>query len=420
MQRIRNNAAQVAKITLLAAVGTFLAWRIVVLNMGDQFAQGFDEPDIIATLKWDSSQPSALYLDAIRQVAKRPEEARREFEAAIRANPSDGVAYAALGDLLETQGEIEAASRAMKVAATMAPQRTEVQSEVAAFWTRRGDMTQALEHWNVVLTFDSEMQRKLFPALLQLAEDPAGRAAFEPLLQKPVKWWPDFFRYAAANSIRLQTARDLYAMQAKGPNDPTPESLKAYLDRLQREGYWTESYFVWLNGLSSDQLQYVGNLNNGSFELPISSVGFDWISWPAGYVLVEAAPTFGTVGSKALHVVFRGPRVKYEHLGQYMLLPPGDYTLRGRVRPDDLKTQPEGGPQWAVYCIAPEWQPLGHSETFTGTDQWQRFSFQFTIPEKDCPVQVARLELAGRVPLDFEVKGGIWFDDLAVDRQSLD
>jgi hypothetical protein len=73
-----------------------------------------------------------------------------------------------------------------------------------------------------------------------------------------------------------------------------------------------------------------------------------------------------------------------------------------------------------VYCIAPEWQPLGHSETFTGTDQWQRFSFQFTIPDTDCPVQVARLELAGRVPLDFEVKGGIWFDDLAIDRQSLD
>lgn len=420
MEHMRERLPHIARIAALSAIAMFLAWRIVVLNMADQFADGLDESNPVAALKWDATQSTALYVDAIRQVAKQPVDARREFEAAIRENPSDGLAYAALGDLLETQGDIDGASRAMKVAATMAPQRTDVQSEVAAFWARRGDIAQALQHWNVVLTFDSDMQKKLYPALLALAEDPAGRSALAPLLQQPVKWWPDFFRYLAANAIHVESVREIYALQAKGPNQQTPESLRAYLERLQREGYWDESYFVWLNGLPDDQLQYVGNVNNGSFESPISNVGFDWISWPAGYVLVETAPTYGTLGSKALHVVFRGPRVKYEHLGQYMLLPPGDYVLRGRVRPDALETQPQGGPRWAVYCIAPEWTPLGHSEAFSGSGQWQRFSFPFTIPQSDCKVQVVRLELAGRVPLDFEVKGGIWFDDLAIDRQSLD
>jgi hypothetical protein len=227
-----------------------------------------------------------------------------------------------------------------------------------------------------------------------------------------VVWWPGFFAHAAANARRLETVRALFALQAKGPNAAIPDALKAYLERLQREGYWTESYFAWLNSLPTEQTKSVGNIFNGGFEEPISNLGFDWISTPAGYILVETAPTYGITGQRALHVVFRGPRQRFRHFGQYLMLPAGEFSLRGRARPESLETQ--GAVQWGVYCLDGD-EALGKSERFAGTDQWRHFSFQFTVPP-DCPVQLLRLEVAGRAWLDYETKGSIWFDDIAVDR----
>ncbi len=229
-----------------------------------------------------------------------------------------------------------------------------------------------------------------------------------------------FLRVRRPNAPRLDTVRALYNLQSKGPNDATPDALRAYLDRLQHDGYWTESYFVWLNSLDSDQLKYVGNLFNGGFETPLSNLGFGWISKPAGFILVETAPTYGATGTKALHVLFRGPRVAFRHFGQYLMLPPGDYSLRGRVRPDELRTEgDEGGVQWVIYCLSST-EPLAKSDRFVGTDQWRHFGVPFTVPAKDCSVQMVRMELAGRVSLDLEAKGGIWFDDMAIGQQTLE
>ncbi len=398
-------------------IALVLGWQAVVLNVGDFFARGEKPEDAAAALTWNARQPEALFVQAVSTVETDPAAARRGLEEAIRANPTDGRAYAVLGSLYENQGNLPAAERAMTTASAMAPERSDVQAQVAMYWMRRGDLAKALEHWDVVLTFEPTLRAKLFPMLLSLAEVPDNQQAFAPLLKKEVPWWPAFFGHVAANATRLDTVRALFNLESKGPNDASPEALKAYLDRLQREGYWTEAYFVWLNSLPGDQLKTVGNLNNGSFEDPISSMGYDWISKPAGSILVETAATYGTTGSRALHVLFRGPRVRFQHLGQYLMLPAGSYTFRGRGRPDDLETAQ--GVRWSVYCLGSE-APLGTSELFTGRDQWRHFAFPFTVPRSDCPVQVARLELAGRVALDFEAHGDAWFDDLSIERQNLD
>lgn len=406
-----------AKVLILIFIGVFLAWRMVTVNIADHFAQSGKPEDAETALWWDPRHPQALYVLGASLATKEPAIARRYLEEAIRHNPTDGRSYAVLARIFEDAQDLAMAERAMTAAGELTPRRTDVQSEIAGFWMRRGNVSKAMQHWDVVLTFGKDLWPKVFPEMLQLAENPDTRNAFRPLLGRPLEWWPPFFAHAAANAFDLDTVRSLYEMQAKGPNDATPIALKAYIERLQREGYWTEAYFVWLNNLSPEQLNSVGNLNNGGFEEPLTHMGFDWISQRVGQILVETAPTHGTSGAKALHVVFRGQRVRYRHFGQHLLLPPGDYTFRGRVRPESLETV--GGVQWVAYCLAENVEPLGASERFSGTDQWRHFSFNFTIPEGRCPVQAVRLELAGRASLDFDAKGGVWFDDLAIER-SLD
>ncbi|MFZ2627788.1 MAG: hypothetical protein WAX67_02780 [Rugosibacter sp.] len=406
---------------ILAVIAIFLMWRIVAVNLADYFAQDNSPEEAATALKWYSGHPQALFLLGAWDTAAKndPAHVTRELKAAVRANPADGRNYAALARNEEAQNDLPAARLAMNVATLMSPRRTDVQSEAAVFWMRQGNIAEAMQHWNVVLTFDRGARAKLFPGLLRLAENPVALPAFTPLLQQPLVWWPEFLVYAAANAQQLATVRALFSLPAAESNAPTAAALRTYLARLQGQGEWTEALLVWLNSLGKDQINNVGNLFNGGFEYPISNVGFDWISDPVGQVLVETASTYGSTGDRALHVVFRGPRVAYRHLRQYTLLPPGSYSFRGRVRPESLET--ERGVQWGVYCLDKGTEiPLAASERFVGTDQWRYFAFQFNIPAAGCLAQVVRLELAGRVALEFEAKGGIWFDDLAVDRQGID
>jgi len=399
------------KWTLFALAGAWLAWRIVTLGMADHQAQELNEPE--AALNWDARHPGANLALGLREHAQNPEAALAHLQAAIEANPADGRAYAALGRLLETRGEAEGARTAMETASRLSPQRSDVQMEVASWWMRQGNLERALEHWNTVLRHRPDLHAQLFPELLKLAADPARQAAFLPLLKQPVTWWPAFFMAAARQAPSADTVRVLFNLQQGGPNAPTPEMLRAYLERLQKEGAWLEAWFVWLNSLPKEQVGKVGYLYNGSFEAPLSNLGFDWIVQKHPAVSLDTASTYDTSGERALRVSFRGLRVQFQHLHQYLMLPPGNYSLQGRVRPDKL--QAPQGMQWALYCVGKN-EPIAVTDRFRGSEPWTRFSTAFSIPSADCPVQMLRLELAGTIRLDFDASGTIWYDNLVIEQ----
>ncbi len=406
------------RLALLGVLAAVVVWRVVATQLPDLLALRGGDDAAAAALRWNEHHAPSLYERAVQALRDgRQDDALRWLDEAARGNPADGRSYALIAQVREAAGDIPRAEAAMRAAAAAAPRRTDVQESAGAFWIRRGNVEQALQHFDVALTFDNQARERLFPVLLEIAAAEPLRPAFAALLKRPVTWWPAFFTHAARNAANIDTVRALHGMQADGPNELTPEALRAYLQRLQAEGLWLESYFAWLNSLGRGSLGTIGNLFNGSFELPISNLGFDWIVDSAPHVQLTVASTYGATGGKALRVSFAGPRVQYRHLRQHLLLGPGAYTAQGRVRPDGL--QATHGLQWTVSCLDGK-EPLGTSERFVGSDQWRRFSFTFAVPEKGCPVQVMRLELAGRVALDFEAKGAVWFDDLSIEQRRID
>lgn len=174
-----------------------------------------------------------------------------------------------------------------------------------------------------------------------------------------------------------------------------------------------EAWFVWLNSLPKERLGKLGYLYNGGFEWPLSGTGFDWIVDNHPAVSLSAASTYGTTDERALRVSFRGLRLKFQHLHQYLMLSPGNYSLKGRARPDKL--QAEQGMQWALYCVG-KTKPIAVTERFKGSEPWFHFRTAFTIPASGCQVQMLRLELAGTIRLDFDASGTIWFDNLVIEK----
>lgn len=397
------------KWTLLAVLAGFLAWRIVVLGMAEQHARELDDP--AGALAWQPDHAHARLMAGLA-ASKDADAAIAHLRAAIEANPAEGRAYVALGRLLEARGDADGARQAMEIAAQLAPQRSDVQREVAAYWMRQGDLERALTHWNTVLRHRGDLRAAVFPELLQLVGDPASRAALMPLLEQPVPWWPAFFIHAADKAPDIDTPRVLFGLTQGGPNAPNEDMLRAWLARLQRDGQWLEAWFVWLNSLDKPAIGRLGNLYNGSFEAPISNLGFDWISHRHPAVSLDTAATYDSSGERALRVTFRGPRIQFRHLYQYLMLPPGKFLLQGRVRPDNL--QAPQGMQWALYCLGAN-QPIAATERFRGSEPWTRFRTEFEIPQ-GCPVQLLRLELAGNIRLDFDAKGTIWFDNLSIEQ----
>jgi tetratricopeptide (TPR) repeat protein len=405
-------------LALLGLAAAIVAWRVVVTQVPDLLALRGDDDAAAAALRWNDRHAPSLYARALQALRDgRHDDALPWLEAAVRSNPADGRSYALIAQIREVRGEFDAADAAMRAATAAAPRRTDVQEDAGVFWIRRGNVAQALQHFDVALARPGEARARLFPVLLDIADSAELRPAFAPLLARPLPWWPEFFAHAARQAAQTDTLRALHGMQSEGPNELTPEALRVYLQRLQRDGLWLESYITWLNSLGRGPLGSVGNLFNGSFELPLSNLGFDWLIDPLPQVQLAVASTYGATGGKALRVSFAGPRVRFRHLRQPLLLGPGPYMVQGRVRPDGL--QAVHGLQWVVYCLDGE-EPLGRSERFVGTDQWRRFSFNFTVPDNGCAVQMIRLELAGRVPLDFEAKGSVWFDDLSVEQRRID
>jgi hypothetical protein len=395
---------------IITTAGAWLVWRIVILGMANQYA--FEEKDPESALGWYAHHPRANLDIGLRDLQTRPEAALTHLRATVDGNPAESRAYAGIGQLLDKAGAGELARKSMEIANLMGPQRSDVQMDVTVYWMRQGSFPRALLHWNTVLRHQPGLRSRLFPYLLKGAEDTGNQGAFEDLLKQPISWWSEFFIHSAAHATNPDTVRRLFSLTRKGPNTPLPEAMRAYLARLQKDGEWTEAWFAWLSSLTKDELAQSAYVYNGSFELRPTSIGFDWIYQPSPAVVMETATTYGTTGERALHLVFRGLRIRFEHLYQYLLLPPGRYFLQGRVRPDNLKAAQ--GMQWSLYCLGKN-EPLTVTDRFSGIDQWTRFRSQFTVPA-GCPVQMLKLELAGRIALDYDVSGSIWFDDLSVEQ----
>lgn len=400
------------KWVLFGIAAVFLAWRIVTLGLAEHYvAQG--EPERALMLR--PAHPAALQQMAIQSFESDPNAARIWLERALSANPVHGMSYARLGALWELGGASDKAGLAIDTALELAPAEVDVRLIAAAVALGRDDLVGLLDNWDVAMTRRGALRREFYPLLLALAAYQENLPAFAALVDShPMPWWPGFVAHAAANAEQLDVAMRLFNLsQSSEYNALSGHPFGAVLRRLQREGLWLDAHLAWMDSLPGSQLDNMGNLFNGSFEQAITDIGFDWMRSRAGHIVVEPAPTHAVDGEHALYVHFRGPRVQFRHLSQLLLLPPGEYVLRGHARPDGFEAV--HGLMWTVACTGSGERRIAQTPHFKGRGPWRSFDTAFAVPADNCPAQIVRLQLDGRVPLDFEASGTVWFDAMSVE-----
>lgn len=405
---------------LLLAVAGVLAWYVIALNMADFHAEKAGEGNRAAVDKalwWNDDHPRALALKGRWLIRDgKPAEAEPWLQRAVRANPADARPLVDLAHLKAEAGEQALADEMMATAHQLMPVEPTVQRGIGVYWLQRGEVARGIGHIAVALSGDADLREQYYPLLQMAAETPELHAALRPYALEPPPWWSGFFRHVVANAESADTVGTLVAMREESTLQPLEDwEREHYLQRLRRDGRVSDAYLAWVNGLSTEQMQELGYVFNGSFERPLANAGFGWFARPPknSGIQLTTGSTYGVLGQSALRLTFNGKRVRFAHLYQFLFLGPGVYEASGMARPDGLVAR--RGLQWRVYCSTGEGGLLGESELLLGSGDWRRFGFEVTVPAT-CPGQILRLYSAGNREVDHELKGGIWFDDLRIRR----
>jgi len=370
------------------------------------------------SVSWLPPTPQTRVLVAQATAGQEPDRVEAAWLAAHRAQPTATDPLFRLAEGRRLQGDTATADQLVAAAVRLAPAYARTHLLAAAYWEARQDIPAKLRHWSQALILDPARRPTDYPLLLQYLTHPPAQETLMQFARERPPWWPDFFRHVARHGSRADLDV-LYALRRQGAEAPplTPGEREAYINRLLRDGDTTLAYLHWIGGLSAAERDQLGLLYNGSFDLPLGNQPFGWVVKEPAPFRVRSVAIAGARGSGALELRFRHFTARFDHLRQRLLLAPGPYRLRGRVRLEALKSP--AGLRWRVECApaaaTPAVRLIAASTPFLGSAPWQEFALEFAVPP-DCPQQVLRLVTAGKRPFEYRLDGGIWFDQFSLRR----
>lgn len=391
-----------------------------------------EAPKYDATVRMDGWAVIALKAAAVRLSAAADEhgsaativgppssevqaQARDWAIAALREDPLNARALRVLGQIAALEGETERAARFMRAAADRS-----LGESFAVYWLMQTsfeakDSQQAVAYADVFLRKRPQFLDHAMPMLAQLAEsgDERSVAVLKSALVENPPWRRRFFEGLPKHTRDARTALNLLLSLKETEAPPTLPELNAYLSALLQNKRYELAYYTWLQFLPAEELSKIGYLNNASFEAPPTGLPFDWVMRQGRGATIDIAPVPGEAGSLGLLIELGPGRAEFHGVTQMLLLSPGDYRLKGKLRGEARGPR---GLQWRMTCAATG-KEIGAGPMFLGAEpRWSGFDFDFTVPDVDCRAQELRLQLAARSASEQLVHGSVWYDDLSIAR----
>lgn len=335
-------------------------------------------------------------------------------EQALRQEPLNARGLRILGQVSEHASDYEMTHALMHAAA----QRS-LQESFANFWMmresyRNKDYPAAMHYADVLLRTRPELSEYVYPMLGRMAENASASGELKQALATNPPWRANFLGALPRNVDDARTPLELLLSLRGTAIPPTDAERRSYLEALVQHKLYELAYYSWLQFLPQDQLSKTGRLFNGSFASPPSGLPFDWVYTKGAGVNLKFAQKSDQGGRPALLIEFGPGRVDFgSGLSQLVLLPPGNYKLEGKYKPDLVSDR---GLQWSVTC-ADATNPIGVSNPMNGSSGvWNDIDLAFTVPHDGCPAQYVTLKLDARSASEEFVSGAVWYSDLNITR----
>ncbi len=400
--------SRVGLIALLILALGWVAWRVLGVGLASHLAQ--IEPE--AALLWHSSEPEAQLnlAESAAGMAKIPPGHGTRVRAAIRLAPLDSRGYRLLARQWERAGKLQEAAAMYSIAAERGPRDLPSAAWLTEHALSHRDYATALTHIDQMLRVQPELLLKMYPVLISMAREREAQAAFVRTLRRRPPWRDGFMSLltGAGNSAALF---GLIEQLRRSPPGLSQVELAAWLELLARDRQWGAAYLTWVQSLSAEASQRIGNVYDGGFERETSSLGFDWRYTVVPGARISQQQVTGAGGTLALRIEFEDRRVQFQNVRQLLALAPGSYQLKGRVRLDDLRS--DRGLVWTLTC-ADDGRQLAETEPMSGRTAWRSFAVDLEVPADACGGQWLTLRVPARIAAEQRIGGVAWFDDLKI------
>ena len=445
-------------VAMLAALAAGLAWLIV----SHSFAAYFAETDPELALILNPHQPSALVRLAKSQLtpllnnadaaaaarsnetdrlsgfasrgslgaahsgaqdgsddrSDRLEATRAEIRAlaerTLAADPLNASALYVLGWSADAEGDPERAIRLVQAAVKRSFRETAATYHLLVQSFAEREHGQVVDHADAILRTAPEMTRYIVPMLARVAEDEIAKGLLQQRLADNPPWRGAVLAALPGAVTDVRTPLNLLLALRDAGAPPGPAELRGYIDFLIRHKFYELAYYTWLQFLSAEDLARTGLLYNGSFERPSSGLPFDWVIRRSSGATVQVTSAAGVMHGQALLIEFGYGRIDFGGVSQMVLLAPGNYRFKGRLKGELAGRR---GLVWRASCVGGR-KLLGESDMMIGmAPAWRTFDFTFTVPQDpSCRAQEVRLTLDARSASERLVSGAVWYADLTIER----
>lgn len=390
-------------IALALVLAVVAGWRIVVTSTADRLAA--KEPQ--RALAWDPGNPAALLALAERQLTDgQAPAAAATARQLLRIEPLQAQAFAVLAEAASAD-----AAALHELALRHAPRDLRTRAWLLGTQLAEGRYADALANIDVVLRISPAQGTRLFPLMVQLADNSVFADALAQTLSTQPAWRAELLSAVLTQGSQVAVDQVYTAVQRDG--GLSSAEAGRWLDRLIAAGEWGEAYSRWVGTLTLTPGASLPVVYNGDFEAEPTGIGFDWRLRGAPGVLIERAGVAGARGTYAARVAFLGRRVPQIDFEQTLLLAAGRYRLHLRAHARDLRS--DKGLEWAIACHGAA-EPLAVSARLEGNFDWKAVATDFVVPSADCPAQRLWLRNPGADGAGKIVSGTLWFDDIAIDR----
>lgn len=356
----------------------------------------------------DISDDGSSSLEATRA------EIRSLAERALAADPLNASALYVLGWSADAEGDPERATRLMQAAVKRSFRETAAAYHLLLKSFDAREHGQVLDYADAILRTAPEMTRYIVPIVARVAEDESAKGLLQQRLAGHPPWRGAILAALPGAVTDARTPLNLLLALRDAGAPPGPAELRGYIDFLIRHKFYELAYYTWLQFLSAEDLARTGLLYNGSFERPLSGLPFDWVIRRSSGATVQVTSAAGVTHGQALLIEFGYGRIDFGGVSQMVLLAPGNYRFKGRLKGELAGRR---GLVWRAFCVGGR-KLLGESDMMIGmAPAWRTFGFTFTVPQDpSCRAQEVRLALDARSASERLVSGAVWYADLTIER----
>jgi hypothetical protein len=335
----------------------------------------------------------------------------RELESDLISEPLNLETLKKLVIYWAAAGERARSDRLALILAQRSFRDIEVQAMALDIALQHQDHGQAVRILDRILRTKAGSEERLFPLLKSMAENPDARQHLaEALAGNPP--WRSSFMIDLANNGNPLAASELISLLKSTDVPVQPRELKPLIARLLAEASYEKAYYLWLDGLPTQDLKKVGLVFDGGFESHNRNLSFDWTIQKRKNVDVRIVSKGNSQADNALLVDFANSTSPFADVSQILYLGHGSYRFEGDSKTENL--QNERGLVWQITCLDPAGHALATTAAQTGTNEWRTFAVDFTVPAARCPMQRLILLLDAKAVLDRRISGRVWYDNLKI------